>query len=126
VSDELLQEPDCADEQQFNTKARGLLGDDRFIDYLKSCDASMERTLATLEKEYLPRNLALQLFDLRQEVMNRAREIRQLPVRRAEKRTRLAALRQNALEELATLPNAVTESPVLEINRDWLQEIANP
>jgi hypothetical protein len=123
---ELGQEKDWASEQKFDAKARSLLGDSRFLNYLKSCDASIEKALATLEKEHLPRSLALQLFDLRQEAMARAQGIRQLPVRRSEKRTRLAALRQNALEELATLPNATTENPVLEINRDWLQEIANP
>jgi hypothetical protein len=124
--DELAQEPDWGGEQEFNAKARGLLGDSRFIDYLKSCDASMEKTLAVLEKEQLPRSLALQLFDLRQEALSRAREIRLLPERRAEKRAGLAALRQSALEQLANLPDIAIESPLLEVNREWLQEIANP
>jgi hypothetical protein len=124
--DELLQEPDWTGEQQFNAKARLLLGDSRFIDYLKSGDASMGRTLATLKKEHLPRSLALQLFDFRQEAMARAQEIRELPLRRTEKRTHLAALRQNAIEQIAALSNAATDSPLVEINRDWLQEIANP
>ena len=87
-------------------KLRSLLGDNRFLDYLKSCDAGIEKTLVTLEKEHLPQSLALQLFDLRQEAIARAQEIRQLPVRRAEKRAQLAALRQNALEQLASLPSA--------------------
>lgn len=125
-SDELVREPDWVGEQQFNAKARGLLGDSRFIDYLKNCDASIEKTLAVLEKEQLPRSLALQLFDLREDVLSRAREIRLLPERRAEKRADLATLRQSALEQLANLPDIAIESPLLEVNRDWLQEIANP
>ena len=41
-------------------------------------------------------------------------------------RVQLAALRQSALEQLAVLPNAAIESPLLAVNREWLQEIANP
>jgi hypothetical protein len=118
--DESLQEPDWATEHQLNARTRVLLGESRFVEYLKSSDASIERTIATLEKEHLPRNLALQMFDLREEAMSRAQAIRQLPVRRAEKRSQLAALRQSAVEKLGT------DSMLLKISQDWLQEIANP
>jgi hypothetical protein len=86
----------------------------------------MDRTLVTLEKEHLPRSLALQLFDLREEAMARAQEIRQLPERRAEKRAQLAALRQSAREQLAALPNSASDGLLIRINEDWLQEIAKP
>ncbi len=122
----LLQELDRAGEQQFNAKTRSLLGDSRFIDYLKNCDVSIERTLAALESVHLPRTLTLQLFDLREDALARAQEIRQLPTRRAEKRLRLAALRQNSIEQLAALSNATTDSPLFNINHEWLQQIANP
>ena len=121
-----LQELDWADEQQFNVKARSFLGDTRFLAYLKTADSSVERTIVSLEKEALPSSLALQMFDLRQDAMARAQQIREMPIRRAEKRAQLAALRKSALDELATLPNAEAESPLLEANRDWLQEIAKP
>jgi hypothetical protein len=124
--DEFLEEPGLVAEQQFNAEARGLLGDSRFIDYLKSCDRGIERTIAALEKEHFSRDLALQLFDLREQALVRAQQIRQLPIRRAEKRAQLSALRQNAAEQLATLSDPTTESPVLRVNEDWLQEIASP
>ncbi|MDB6029213.1 MAG: hypothetical protein JWM68_5436 [Verrucomicrobiales bacterium] len=124
-NDKLFPELDSSGEQQFYTKARSLLGDSRFIDYLKNCDIRIGRTFVELEKEHLPRSLALQLFDLRQEATARAQEIRQQPVRRAEKRAQLAALRQSAVEQLAALPNA-SDSPLLRLNQDWLQEIAKP
>ncbi|MGZ4963837.1 MAG: hypothetical protein ACXWC8_14870 [Limisphaerales bacterium] len=123
---ELLQEPGWAGEQQFNAKARALLGDNRFIDYLKSCDASIDRTIAALDAVHLPRTLTLQFFDLRENALARAQEIRQMPAPRAEKRVRLAALRQSAIEQLAALPNATTDSPLFNINHEWLQQIANP
>jgi len=123
---ELLQEPDSTGERQFLVKARGLLGDNRFIDYLKSCDASFEKTLAALEQEHAPRTLALQLFDLRQEATARAQEIRDMPVRRAEKRTQLVALRQSALEQFTAFSNAGTDSPLLRINEEWLHQIEIP
>lgn len=123
---ELLPELDSAGEQQFQAKMRSLLGDSRFLEYLKHCDASIERTLAALKKEQLPESLALELFDFRQEALARAQEIRQLPVRRAEKRVQLAALRQNVLEQVAGLSNGATESALFQANEDWLQEIAHP
>lgn len=125
-SDELLQEPDWNGEQQFHAKARSLLGDDRFLDYLKSYDASIERTVIALEKVHLPRSRALQLFELRQEAMARAQEIRGLPIRRAEKRSQLATLRQRALEQIAALSIAANDNPLFKLDQDWLQEIANP
>lgn len=125
-SDELLQEPDWNGDQLFHARARSLLGDDRFIDYLKSWDASIERTLTALEKVHLPRSRALQLFDLRQESIARAQEIRRLPIRRAEKRAQLATLRQSALEQLSVLSIAAADNPLLKLDQDWLQEIANP
>lgn len=125
-SDDLFGETDWVGEQKFYAKARELLGESRFLDYLKSCDVGIDRTIATLEKEHLPTSLALQLFDLRQEAMARAQEIRQLPVRRADKRLRIAALRQSALEQLASLSNGETDTALIRINQDWLQEIANP
>ncbi len=124
-----VDEPSVTDwsaEQQFNVKARALLGDSRFINYLKSCDAGIERTLGVLQKEHLPRNLVLQLFDLRQQSMTAAQEIRQMPLRRAEKRKRLAAVRENAVEELTSLRHIATDDLLLRINQDWIQEIANP
>lgn len=124
--EELFQETDWAEEQRFNSKARSLLGDDRFLEYLQSGDVSMQRTLAALKEENLEQRLALELFDFRQEAMTRAQEIRERPGRRAEKRAQLAALRQNVLEQLAALSKGGIDSPLVEVNRDWLQEIANP
>ncbi len=125
-SDEPLAERDWGTEQRLNAKVRSLLGEGRFLEYLKNCDVSFERILTTLEKEHLPPNFALQLFDLREEAMARAQEIRQLPLRRAERRARLAALRQRAIEQLEALPKGVTDNLLVRINQDWIQEIANP
>ncbi len=124
--DEPLQGPDWDGEQRLNAKVRLLLGDSRFVDYLKSCDASLGRMLTSLERKRFPRSLALTLFAIRQDAMARAQEIRQLPLRRAEKRTHLAALRQRALEQLGALSKGGTNNLLLEINQDWLQEIGNP
>ena len=121
-----VQEPDWIGEQRFNAKARSLLGDNRFLNYLKSSDASIERTLATLQKEHLPRTVALQLFDLRLQSMARAQEIRHLPIRRTEKRTQLAALHEHAIQQITSLPNPKHDELLLNNNQDWLQEIASP
>jgi hypothetical protein len=123
---ELVQEPDIAAEQQFNTRARSLLGDNRFIDLLNNCDTTVARTLAALDNEHLPRSMALEIFDLRQNTTVHAQEIRHLPMHRAEKRVQLAALRQSAIDQIAALSNATTDSPLLRYNMDWLQDIRNP
>jgi hypothetical protein len=121
-----LPDPDWPSEQKFNGRARSLLGDTRFLEYLKCGDTSIGRTLVAVEKERLPRSLALQLYDLRQAAAERAQEIRGLPVSRSEKRAQLAALRQSAFEQLAALPNAAAEGLLVRINEDWLQEVAKP
>jgi hypothetical protein len=123
---ELVHEVNSVAEQQFNAKARSLLGDNRFIDYLKTCDATIEYTLVTLDKLQSPRTLALQLFDVRQAYVVRAGEIRQLTLRRSEKRVQLAALRQSAIDQIASIVGATADGPLLRYNMDWLQEIKNP
>lgn len=124
--DEVVQEPDWAGEAQFLSKARALLGDNRFLNYLKNSDVSMERTLLGLEQLQLPRMTALQLFDLRQQSIARAQQIRELPIHRAEKRGQLAALRQSALDQLLALANGDEESVLVRANGKWLQEIKAP
>jgi hypothetical protein len=121
-----VQEPDAAGEQQFLSKARSLLGDSRFLDYLKNTDVSIARTISGLEKLQLPRTAALQLFDLRQESIAHAEQIRDLPIHRAEKRTQLVALRQSAFEQLLALSNGDADSVVIRANEKWLQEIKSP
>jgi hypothetical protein len=124
--DEVVQEPDWAGEQQFLSKARSLLGDSRFLDYLTHFDLSIARTVAALETLQLPRTTALQLFDLRQQSTARAQQIRDLPIRRAEKRAQLAALRQSAFEQVLALSNGAEDTPIIRANEKWLQEIKSP
>jgi hypothetical protein len=124
--DELVQEPDPSGEQQFVAKVRAILGDSRFLDYLKNSDVSIDRTLAGLEKLQLPRTTALQIFDLRHDSIARAQHIRDLPIHRAEKRTQLVALRQSAFEQLLALSNGDADSALIRANEMWLQEIKAP
>jgi hypothetical protein len=124
--DEVVQEPDWAGEQQFLSKARSLLGESRFLDYLKNSDVSIGRTLVGLEQLQLPPTTALQIFDLRQQSIARSHQIRDQPIHRAEKRTQLAALRQSAFEQLLALSNGDSESQVIRANERWLQEIKSP
>jgi hypothetical protein len=124
--EELVHEPTWSGEQQFNAKARSLLGESRFLDYLKNCDVSIDRTVAALDNQQLPRSLALQLFDLRQNAIARAQQIRDLNIHRSEKRVQLGALRQNAFETVLTLCNGAAESPLMRANEKWLQEIKTP
>lgn len=121
-----VQEPASNAEEQFLAKTRSILGESRFLDFLKNSDPSMERTLTALDNEHLPRSLALPLFDFRLAALNRAQEIRKEFERPAEKRAQLAALRQNALEQIGTLRKGENETPLLKLNQDWLQEIAKP
>ncbi|MDB6059089.1 MAG: hypothetical protein JWO95_2933 [Verrucomicrobiales bacterium] len=124
--DEVVQEPDWVGEQQFLSKARTLLGDSRFLDYLTNSDMSIARTLVGLEKLQLPRTTALQIFDLRHDSIARTQQIRDLPIHRAEKRTQLVALRQSAFDQLLNLCNGDADNPIIRANEMWLQEVKAP